>query len=63
MTFVKYNDRLLETLTIIREELLAWASADAEGSLDAGAVDQAHRDMYRVRKLQEAERLLKEAFK
>jgi hypothetical protein len=63
VAFTKTQDRLAEVLTILRDDLIPWARADAEASEEAGAVEQAERDSDRVRKLKLAERLIEECWK
>jgi hypothetical protein len=63
MAFTTTQDRLADALTILRDDLIPWAQADYEGSLEAGAAEQAASDLVRVTKLKEAERLIEEAWK
>jgi hypothetical protein len=63
MAFTKTQDRLADALTILRDDLIPWAQADYEGSLEAGAAEQAASDLARVKKLKQAERLLEECWK
>ncbi len=63
MAFTKYQDRLADALTILRDDLIPWAQADFEASQDAEADAQAATDLMRVKKLRQAEMLLEEAWK
>lgn len=63
MAFTKTQDRLADVLTILRDDLIPWAKADAEASVEAGAVEQAFADIERANKLQRAERLIEECWK
>jgi hypothetical protein len=63
MAFTKYQDRLADALTILRDDLIPWAKADLEASMEAGAGHQAQVDAARVETLCRAERLLEEAWK
>lgn len=63
MAFTKYQDRLADALTILRDDLIPWARADVEASDEAGATEQALMDRERLEKLYKAERMLEEAWR
>lgn len=63
MAFTKTQDRLADALTILRDDLIPWAQADAEASAEAGAREQQRADEARVKKLRQAEKLLEECWK
>ena len=57
------NNCIADVLTTLRDDLIPWAEADHEASVEAGAEEQAADDYERVRKLKQAERLIEECWK